>query len=33
LVGAVRHIETKPVALRSVYTTLARAVRDDGMMN
>jgi ABC-2 type transport system ATP-binding protein len=33
LVGTVGHIETKPVALRSVYTTLARAVLDDGMMN
>jgi ABC-2 type transport system ATP-binding protein len=31
VVGAVRHIDTKPVALRSVYTTLARAVRDEGV--
>ncbi|HTB68468.1 MAG TPA: ABC transporter ATP-binding protein [Steroidobacteraceae bacterium] len=29
LLGSVRHIEAKPVALRSVYTTLARAVRDE----
>jgi ABC-2 type transport system ATP-binding protein len=27
LLGAVRRVEVKPVALRSVYTTLARAVR------
>jgi ABC-2 type transport system ATP-binding protein len=31
LAGAVRHIEAKPVALRSVYTTLARAIRGDGV--
>lgn len=31
IVGAVRHVEAKPVALRSVYTTLARAVRDQGL--
>lgn len=30
VVGAVRHVEAKPVALRSVYTTLARAMRDKG---
>jgi ABC-2 type transport system ATP-binding protein len=30
-VGVVRHFEAKPVALRSVYTTLARAVRDEGV--
>jgi ABC-2 type transport system ATP-binding protein len=30
IVGAVRHVEAKPVSLRSVYTTLARAVRDKG---
>jgi ABC-2 type transport system ATP-binding protein len=28
LVGTVRHVEAKPVALRSAYTTLARALRD-----
>ncbi|HEY6454385.1 MAG TPA: ABC transporter ATP-binding protein [Steroidobacteraceae bacterium] len=31
LLGAVRHLEAKPLALRSVYTTLARAVRDEGV--
>jgi ABC-2 type transport system ATP-binding protein len=31
LVGTVRHVETKAVALRSVYTTLARAIRDERM--
>ncbi len=31
VVGAVRHVEAKSVALRSVYTTLARAVRDQGL--
>jgi len=31
VVGAVRHVEARPVALRSVYTTLARAVRDVGV--
>jgi ABC-2 type transport system ATP-binding protein len=30
LVGTVRHIDARPIALRSIYTTLARAVRDDG---
>jgi ABC-2 type transport system ATP-binding protein len=29
VVGAVRHFEAKPLALRSVYTTLARAVRNE----
>ena len=28
LLGTVRHIESKPIALRSLYTTLARAARD-----
>ena len=32
LLGTVRHVEAKPVALRSVYTTLARAVRDNGVL-
>jgi len=31
VVGVVRHVEARPVALRSVYTTLARAVRDEGV--
>jgi ABC-2 type transport system ATP-binding protein len=30
LVGSVRHVEAKSVALRSVYTALARSVRDGG---
>lgn len=30
LLGAVRHLEAKPLPLRSLYTTLARAVRDEG---
>jgi ABC-2 type transport system ATP-binding protein len=29
LVGNARHIDVQPVALRSIYTTLARAARDD----
>jgi ABC-2 type transport system ATP-binding protein len=29
VVGEVRHIETQPIALRSIYTALARAVRDE----
>ncbi|HZF27568.1 MAG TPA: ABC transporter ATP-binding protein [Gammaproteobacteria bacterium] len=29
VVGKVRHITTEPIALRSIYTTLARAVRDE----
>jgi ABC-2 type transport system ATP-binding protein len=29
LVGGVRHIDTQPVSLRSIYTTLARAVRQE----
>ena len=28
LVGNVRHIDVQPIALRSIYTTLARAARD-----
>jgi ABC-2 type transport system ATP-binding protein len=28
LMGTARHVEARPVALRSIYTTLARAVRD-----
>ena len=31
VMGAVRHVEAKPIALRSVYTTLAREVRDEGV--
>jgi ABC-2 type transport system ATP-binding protein len=30
LVGSVRHVEAKSVALRNVYTALARSVRDGG---
>ena len=30
LVGPVRHIDAQPVALRSIYTTLARAARNSG---
>jgi ABC-2 type transport system ATP-binding protein len=30
LVGGVRRIETQPMALRSIFTTLARAARDGG---
>jgi ABC-2 type transport system ATP-binding protein len=30
LVGTVRHIDTQPMALRSIFTTLARAARDGG---
>ncbi len=29
LMGSVRHIDAQPIALRSIYTTLARAVRDE----
>jgi ABC-2 type transport system ATP-binding protein len=31
VMGTARHVEARPVALRSVYTTLARAVRDVGV--
>ena len=30
LVGPVRHVDVQPVALRSMYTTLARAARNSG---
>jgi ABC-2 type transport system ATP-binding protein len=33
LAGTVCHVEARPVALRNIYTTLARAVRDVGVPN
>ena len=30
LIGEVRHIDTQPMSLRSIFTTLARAARDGG---
>jgi ABC-2 type transport system ATP-binding protein len=33
LPGTVRHVDTKPVALRNVYTTLARAIRNEAVSN